>query len=169
MGTIGYFDAWGRWFSGLEVDPQLSMGFLTILWWGRLGKIAAFLGGLTVILDLLGVERLHQIAKGRQKWESRVEAGIGWLAGSVVGLTVAISAESVFRGATAWAGVLAGVAAGIISSIFSRISVGVIRRVTKALVDRLANTLAKPNPAYGIRIAATAMIVAGFHFDLLAS
>jgi hypothetical protein len=49
--TIGYVEAWARWFAGQEVDPGLRMGPLTILWWGRAGKIATFIAGATVVLD----------------------------------------------------------------------------------------------------------------------
>jgi hypothetical protein len=61
--TIGYLEAWGRWFAGQEVDPQAEFGFMSVLWWGRVGKIATFIGGLTVILDILGPWCLRELSK----------------------------------------------------------------------------------------------------------
>jgi len=43
---------------------------LPILWWGRIGKILQFSGGAVVVLDLIGPERIVQLAersKGRLK------------------------------------------------------------------------------------------------------
>ena len=66
MATIGYLDAWSRWFDGQDIT-QLRLGFMTVLWWGRVGKIAAFLGGLTFILDLVGERRLRSAGKSTKK------------------------------------------------------------------------------------------------------
>jgi len=71
VGSVGYFEAWGLWFSGQEVDPQARLWFMGLLWWGRAGKIAAFLGGLTVILDLIGSERLRSWARNRDRFANR--------------------------------------------------------------------------------------------------
>ncbi|MEK6441858.1 hypothetical protein [Pseudonocardia sp. T1-2H] len=62
-GTITWWDAWRLWFSGQEVDTQLRLGPWSILWWGRVGKIASFLAGATVVLDLIGHERLRRIGE----------------------------------------------------------------------------------------------------------
>ncbi len=43
--TISYLEAWATWLSGREVDSQVKMWGYSILWWGRAGKILAFIGG----------------------------------------------------------------------------------------------------------------------------
>jgi hypothetical protein len=35
-----------------------------MIWWGRAGKIAAFLGGLTVVLDVIGPDRIREFGMG---------------------------------------------------------------------------------------------------------
>jgi hypothetical protein len=41
-GSIGYFEARRLWFSGLEVDPQLRLWFISVLSWGRVGEDRGF-------------------------------------------------------------------------------------------------------------------------------
>ncbi|WNV90302.1 hypothetical protein [Umezawaea sp. Da 62-37] len=56
MGQL--WDLWHHWLSGKKVDEGHLWG-LSILAWGRIGKGLQFLAGLTVILDLIGPERLR--------------------------------------------------------------------------------------------------------------
>ncbi|MEU5695443.1 hypothetical protein [Actinosynnema sp. NPDC020468] len=50
---------WGRWLSGEKVDDARLWG-LPMLVWGRTGKLLQFAAGLTVVLDLVGPERLRE-------------------------------------------------------------------------------------------------------------
>ncbi|MFF4625737.1 hypothetical protein [Nonomuraea jabiensis] len=45
---IGYLGALQMWFLGNRALQDSTMYGLGMLWWGRFGKIAAFLGGMTV-------------------------------------------------------------------------------------------------------------------------
>ncbi|MFF0723077.1 hypothetical protein [Micromonospora sp. NPDC003816] len=47
------------WISGNDTSRINILG-LSMVWWGRIGKILQFLGGLTVVFDLLGPERLRR-------------------------------------------------------------------------------------------------------------
>ncbi|MGW4488082.1 hypothetical protein ACWEOE_30075 [Amycolatopsis sp. NPDC004368] len=49
--------AWHEWLAGHDT-AQLRVFGVTVLWWGRLGKTLEFLGGLTVVIDLLGRQRM---------------------------------------------------------------------------------------------------------------
>ncbi|MFI5615445.1 hypothetical protein [Amycolatopsis sp. NPDC051903] len=49
--------AWREWLAGHDT-AQLRVFGIAILWWGRLGKTLEFLGGLTVVIDLLGRTRM---------------------------------------------------------------------------------------------------------------
>ncbi|MCG5464853.1 hypothetical protein MED01_003112 [Micromonospora sp. MED01] len=46
------------WIAGKETSDIHIFG-LSMIWWGRVGKLLQFLGGLVVILDLIGPERLR--------------------------------------------------------------------------------------------------------------
>jgi putative FmdB family regulatory protein len=58
---------WENWLDG-KVTPSAKLSRWPIMYWGRLGKILEFIGGLTVILDLAGEERVdrwHAAASSR--------------------------------------------------------------------------------------------------------
>jgi hypothetical protein len=170
--TISYLDAWSLWFSGQEVDPQLRMGPMTVLWWGRTGKLAAFIGGATVILDLMGPKRLRRIGRRsaeelrvwnqslrkdheRNPWSRRA---MGFTTASCIFL-IGLFAVSIF---TLEGNVLPAVpylAIGVIGlvaiySIDSRLKVWILDRTEPGLI---------------LRYLASALLLIGFHFDLLAS
>lgn len=50
---------WSRWLSGEKVDGARLWGW-PMLAWGRTGKLLQFAAGLTVVLDLLGPDRLRE-------------------------------------------------------------------------------------------------------------
>jgi hypothetical protein len=152
-GTITYLDAWFLWFSGQEVDPRLRLWFMSILWWGRAGKIAAFLGGLTVILDLIGPDRLRRWGRaGRTAWGQPIITAV------VAVLTFLIPFVLGGLSGFAWLVPVFMIGAGLLGYW-----------IATRLVGWLADTLDRPTPAFSIRMAAAVLIAVGFHFDLLAS
>ncbi|WP_439380751.1 hypothetical protein [Amycolatopsis lexingtonensis] len=60
---------WGRWLSGEKVDDARLWGW-PMLAWGRTGKLLQFAAGLTVVLDLVGPDRLREFGMRlrRQSW-----------------------------------------------------------------------------------------------------
>ncbi|SDK26379.1 hypothetical protein SAMN04488074_1053 [Lentzea albidocapillata subsp. violacea] len=70
------------WFSGKQTSGATLWG-LSMVWWGRAGKLMQFMAGCVVILDLVGPDRLRAIgARATAKvsdfraWRSRMhEAG----------------------------------------------------------------------------------------------
>jgi hypothetical protein len=64
--TIGYLEAWRLWFSGQQLPSDAVLWFMTLRWWARAGKIATFLGGATVLLDLAGPDRLRAVGRSRR-------------------------------------------------------------------------------------------------------
>ncbi|MEV8607307.1 hypothetical protein AB0383_05000 [Amycolatopsis sp. NPDC051373] len=50
--------AWREWFAGHDT-AQLRVFGIAVLWWGRIGKTLEFVGGLTVVIDLLGRQRME--------------------------------------------------------------------------------------------------------------
>jgi len=53
-----YFELWRTWGDG-QPTADLTLWGLKVLWWGRIGKMAQFIGAMTIILDLLDPERLR--------------------------------------------------------------------------------------------------------------
>jgi hypothetical protein len=51
--------AWREWLAGHDITHLPVFG-IEVRWWGRLGKTLEFLGGLTVVIDLLGRERMEE-------------------------------------------------------------------------------------------------------------
>jgi hypothetical protein len=49
--------AWREWLAGHDITHLRLLG-IEVLWWGRIGKALEFLGGLTVVIDLLGRARM---------------------------------------------------------------------------------------------------------------
>jgi hypothetical protein len=68
--SLSYWDALGRWWQGQSLAGMRVWG-LEMLWWGRIGKILQFTGGLAAIIDVIGPERI--VAWGLQLRERQVE------------------------------------------------------------------------------------------------
>src|SRR5262245_14209686 len=60
MGQL--WDVWSVWWSGRSAGGMPLWG-MTVLWWGRVGKLMQFSAGLTVILDLVGPDRLRHMGR----------------------------------------------------------------------------------------------------------
>jgi len=60
MHNIGLWEAIQLWFQGESLTGGYAMFGLSFLWWGRLGTIATIVGGLVVVLDYVGEERLRR-------------------------------------------------------------------------------------------------------------
>ena len=57
-----FFNAWHLWWQG-SLTRDFNLYGLGLLWWGRIGKAVAFIGALTVVLDLIGPDRLRAWGK----------------------------------------------------------------------------------------------------------
>jgi hypothetical protein len=57
--VVTYFEAWSLWFSGQLTDNHTLWG-LQILWWGRFGKLLAFISALVIVVDIIGAEKLRK-------------------------------------------------------------------------------------------------------------
>lgn len=62
MTSLNYFEAWGMWWEGKSTLGHDLFGVVSMVWVGRIGKILSFAGGLTLLLDIIGAERLRRLA-----------------------------------------------------------------------------------------------------------
>jgi hypothetical protein len=88
---VSWWQAWELWWSGTPLQGYVLWG-LPILWWGRIGKLAQFAGGLVAIIDIVGLQRLTAWAEWLRsrplapRRESFLSAGrIGPIYGEVFG------------------------------------------------------------------------------------
>lgn len=166
-GSIGYLDAWRQWLDGQQPSPDLQLGFMSIRWWGRAGKIAAFFGGGTIILDLIGPDRLRAVARDRG---SLKRFGDQYLMVSAYATIFAAGLVTAYLGT--WdilpsepdlSGVVLFLGLGLMLGAGSLAAIAVIG---PGLMIRILDT---ERPAQVLRYFALAFLAVGFHFDLLAS
>ncbi len=56
MEPISFLHAWQLWAAGKSLIGYSLWG-MPMLWWGRIGKLAEFSGGLAAVIDIVGPER----------------------------------------------------------------------------------------------------------------
>ncbi|GAA1454206.1 hypothetical protein [Nocardiopsis tropica] len=80
-------EAWNLWWSGQQLTEHSIHG-MSVLWAARTGKLMAFLAGCTIVLDIIGSEKL--IAWSKQAGENprlkRVVVGTLFVLGTGFGL-----------------------------------------------------------------------------------
>lgn len=59
---------------------------VSILWWGRIGKLLQFIGGITILLELIGVERVQAYGNELYSSVSQLEKLSGELLGTILRL-----------------------------------------------------------------------------------
>lgn len=173
MSSVGYLEAWARWFDGDATLRDAELWGLPMLWWGRIGKFAAFLAGMTLIMDIVGPERLRQFS-GRYLERHRSRHGS---AGSAI---VAAAAGVLLVWAIFFPGKLAilGVEIMVYSSGFTTVTAGIALVISLALLAPvllqgirrfLIYVFERDTMAQTVRILSVFLFIAGFHFDMLAS
>lgn len=61
--------AWDLWFQCRLPDHEVLWG-VTILWWGRYGKVAEFFGAALIVADIIGPEKLRSWGDGLHQFAS---------------------------------------------------------------------------------------------------
>ena len=151
MADISYFEAWQMWMNGRSTLGNDLFG-VPMIWLGRSGKIAAFVGGLAVVLDLVGTERLRY---GPMILRTVAVTFVGAIVAVVltyVGIILAyIGSGSVFIVLILIRPLFAGW-----FRVMDRVRAWRLRLTPEELGDRS-------------RWVCFVLVVIGFHFDLLAS
>ncbi|MEV1004731.1 hypothetical protein [Nonomuraea sp. NPDC050202] len=178
MADISYFEAWGMWLDGKSTLGNDLFG-IPMIWMGRSGKIVAFAGGLTVILDLAGPDRL---AAAAVRIKSAIQTLWGLLFGYLpMGILVLVAVLL-----NAWVdepllarvpdipvvGAILELAGGalFVACVIAAMMGGtwLVLAVVSALAERAPQLFADPRTIF-LRVAALLAVFVGFHFDLLAS
>ncbi|MEV6039271.1 hypothetical protein AB0L65_49605 [Nonomuraea sp. NPDC052116] len=172
MADIGYLDALQMWFSGNSALQDSTMYGLGMLWWGRFGKIAAFLGGMTVVLDILGPERIREYGgRLRAVPRSRTQGTLTALTtggGAIVAGSMA-AAVDVAMGLGSGRLALAVLIATIVLAV-GWVAISTARsKLFENTLKGVAWVLEHPKSLGWWRVISLLGLVVGFHFDLLAS
>ncbi|MGA5758215.1 hypothetical protein [Nonomuraea bangladeshensis] len=69
---ISYLDAWSAWADGVDIRNRVLWG-LEIYWWARWAKVGAFIAGLTLLLDIVGPERIERYLRQHQPETGRLQ------------------------------------------------------------------------------------------------
>ncbi|NUW39894.1 hypothetical protein [Nonomuraea rhodomycinica] len=151
MADISYLDAWGMWLDGRSALGHDLLG-LPVIWWGRFGKILSFVSGATVVVDLVGPEKLSRYGERLARFMARRPSRKTFVVGLLTGGAVIVVTEPI---GVPWPvefvlGSTLGGAAGMLSF-------------------RLGCTLQRPDFPVAMRWVSLGLFVVGFHFDLLAS
>lgn len=95
--SVGLFEAWLLWWQGVDVKP-MSLHGVSMLWVGRIAKVITFVGGLTVLLDLIGPDRVRHLAgQTRRKYDTETHRlRYVWIVGmlTIVGSSCGILLET---------------------------------------------------------------------------
>jgi hypothetical protein len=172
VADLSYFEAWQLWMSGKSTIGNDLFG-IPMIWWGRGGKVVAFLAGLTVVLDAVGPERIRRWSESRRDFElSRSKA---WRRAFHVTLAF-VGAWELFSLPVYWNFPMTNevrLAWQTVSAISGLVMVlcltAVTPQVARSSVRLFARLLEKPVAESVIRWSAIVLFVIGFHFDLLAS
>lgn len=162
MTNLGLLDAWNLWLDGQSTIGHTLYG-IPIIWVGRAGKVLAFISAFTILIDILGPERINDYGRWLQVEKFPVDTTTAqvliWVA-VVVNIALSflvlrIMHLSEFTGLAAVLVTLFAVG-GPIASLFLGPRV-------------LGWLLSKPGFATAVRTLSLVGLIIGFHFDLLAS
>lgn len=173
MPDISYFDAWRMWADGRSTLGNDLLG-MPMIWWGRIGKIAAFFAGTTIVLDILGPDRLQAASAWTERATDSTLVLLGF--GVAFALPAVGAIYWVMQHYPVWDEGYAP-ALELIANVFSVLGIGLAGGVVGMMlltflltgIFRLfASGVGHPR-AVPLRVAAAALFLVGFHFDLLAS
>ncbi|MCF6470642.1 hypothetical protein FAF44_19890 [Nonomuraea sp. MG754425] len=165
--VIGYLEAWSLWSDGVDIKSRVLWG-LEIYWWARMAKVAALLGGLAILTDIVGTKRLQEwLATLRKPTESILMVTVAVLC-LVLPFALPFVATSILPrdlGLLTLVLVPVGLAIGayILDSFIKGKGrpLGAIARVVKLTEHGVFVQF--------VRITSLLLVIAAFHFDFLAS
>ncbi len=204
---MSLWDLWREWAAG-NSTLEFELWGLEMVWWGRIGKILQLLGALTVLVEIVGTERMLRTGEALQqatpftgmadrvsrRWQPvwrwvRERAGRATAASRTtaaggaaqvraaslahlwwrLGIAVLFVVVALVFASWAWLIVLAALAGGLALLALAAVLSALGWLVAVALIRPAAWLISRPALDAWVKIVAVALVVAGVHFDLLAS
>jgi len=184
MQSVSYWEAWSLWWAGQKVDGML-MWDVPFLWWGRVGMLMQFGGGLIAILDLIGSERLKSAADETREVSGYVRAYLNPKASRA---TIPRRYEALTRHLVLIGALFTAVTSWLLLDLLrdwypeSISPLGAVAGIALVLglgylltqhahlpVRALAWIFKLGRPGHPMRWVAFVFVLVGFHFDLLSS
>jgi hypothetical protein len=211
MDDVTLFGAWSAWLGGQE-PSECQLWGISLLWWGRIGKILQAFGALTVLAEIIGSERIRAFGQslhgavtfeGVRRWFSTavglardsltyLKSGKGsdrealaQVLNSPLALLDGILAVAIGASATyliSEIGLPARVFVGILVWMFSYVLISPFLAAVLIMsvlflglcmdlfvIEPFAWLVERPSIDRLIKLVGVALLLIGFHFDLLAS
>jgi hypothetical protein len=186
---VGLVEAWLIW---MECRTEnLTLYWQTMLFWGRFGKVIQFVGALLVAVEIIGPERLRRFAaslKGaglparlrkQVLIEEEGDAAKGKGNGDhdtasmiiimIIATFFAFPAAGTFVGGDGWPFVVAAFVFMLLFMLLGVFLVWLAAWLLERSISALAWVLEHPRLDRLMKLLSVALVVVGFHFDLLAS
>ncbi|MGW5686469.1 hypothetical protein [Nonomuraea sp. NPDC003754] len=163
---LSLFDAWAAWAGGIDIRSRLLWG-LEIYWWARIAKVATLIGGLIIILDIIGPERIQRYLDERK---NHAPSRIGdFVMSTLIALSLLLflfgggALHQRDPGAGPYVFLICGyIVGGVLWSRYGgRTEAAIVRTIVK-IFDHSA-------VFKYTRIISLVLLLSAFHFDLLAS
>ncbi|MGR6923104.1 hypothetical protein ACU635_53370 [[Actinomadura] parvosata] len=165
MADLGLLQAWDMWFQNLQVNQHTLYGW-SIMALGRAGKVAAFLGGMTVVLDLVGPERLRKFGARYGDWEAFRSRRLPLVMIVLILGIYTLMFIALARRDPAWFQRHLALPATVLLVLQAvAVTIGFMPFTVRGIARALEHKRAEK----AIRTAGVGLLVVGFHFDLLAS
>jgi hypothetical protein len=155
-------DAWTLWWSGRQLTDHTLYG-VSVLWLGRLGKFLAFLAGATLVLDLIGPERLKD-------WSRRTGQGPRFRKGfEIFTLSLVVVAAAIGQITVLLSGPSGPSLPGVLTGLCALVLAWLLGRNIDRIAGWAGDALARRGVEAWVRGVALPLFLLGFALDYLAS
>jgi hypothetical protein len=159
-------DAWALWWSGQQLTDHTLHG-APVLWLGRAGKMLAFLAGCTIVLDIIGSERITSWGSALQ--QKKVVIGLTAVGCSLYACSEILSllgTAPMIEEAWPWVG---GFWVGVAFNLGVAAALAVVLFWVPTFITGFGRLLAWPWFEWWLRRIAVLLFFLGFALDYLAS
>ncbi|MEV4059748.1 hypothetical protein [Nonomuraea dietziae] len=167
MTDLDLVEAWELWLSNVQVNQHTLYGW-SILALGRAGKLVSFVAGMTVVLDIIGPERIREFTnrfKQINVARHRISTDVAdWVKIVLVLLALAIA----YRLTEIMSGVHVSITEIVLHLAMFAVAFALPVTIW-FLITLLIKGFESPRWERVLRWGALALLAVGFHFDMLAS
>ncbi len=209
MLSVTILEAWRLWFHASLPEGAVLWG-VTILWWGRAGKLAQFFGAALIVAEILGPEKLRRYGASLHQFSSlsfakktfedawRFASALlgnetnthsdyvrvfsdyrtGIFAAAIGYLAAFIALYEIWMANLLWwqfilmalLMIFVMFAISPLLAIMGVLVIGLLGFIIDRMFIRpIASALMQPTPEKFVKVVSLVLLIAGFHFDILAS